>query len=141
MGFDENLKPKFTRIKPEIAYDEIQHTVRLFTKAVLNIVSARSLSKNLKKSIIFLFNILVGCIKDKLPEWEKNILKDEEKIISESKKYTKLGKFHKELFTNPFELIELFKAIFKNDYKKHLKSIKNLSFDDMVEYLGKNLDD
>ena len=43
---------------------------------------------------------------------------------------------HKVLFTNPYELIKIFKAVFKGDYKKHLKEVGYFSMSELEKYLA-----
>lgn len=143
VGADSKLKPNFRKINPKTAYSEIKHTAQLLTSSVYKILQAKTLSDDFKKSVIFLLNLLKGCIEDKLPDLKKDILKEINNIEKKFKRNPSKAqhRLHQEIFTNPYELIEIFKAIYQKDYKNHLRKIKNLSFDEMVQYLGKTLEE
>jgi len=143
VGSDKKLKSNFIKMKPKKVYLEIKHTVQLLTSFVFTMMKSKSLSKDLKNSVLFLSKLLKGCVEEKLPELKVDILKE---IDSAEKKYKHSPKkrqyrLHQEIFTNPYELIEIFKAIYKKDYKKHLQKIKKLSYDEMVQYIGKTLEE
>ena len=143
VGSDSNLNPKFRKISPEDTYIEIKHTVQLLINFVGKMLKVKTFSKDFKKSIVFLSSLLRGCIKDELPSLKKDILRETSNIESKIKKNSTEAQYrlHQEIFTNPYELIEVFKAIYKKDYKKHLRKIKKLSFNDMVQYIGKTLEE
>lgn len=141
VGMDDNLKPIYARISPKETYLEIKYSTRLLTDFVHKILSTKEFSQDFKRVVIFLLKILRAHGKNKLPRLLKDIANEADKAFLELKKDPKRAeeRFHKELFSNPYILIDIFKALFKKDYKKHLRNMKKLSFHDMVQYLGKYL--
>jgi hypothetical protein len=144
IGVDKNLNATSTNIKPELVYLELKHTANLLAHSINIILKTPSLSKDLKRSVMWIFgNIFKACVDAKLPRLKKDIYDEASKeIVNYRKDQKKLsGRFLQELFTNPYALIDIFKALFQNDYKRHLADIKSMSFDEMVSYLGKYVSD
>lgn len=141
VGIDENLKPIYARLKPDIVYLEIKHTTFLLTSSTHKILRTSEVSDDLKKCILFLLNLLKGCVNDKMPELKEDILKESDEFITKLNNNPDFReeRYLEELFSNPFELIRIFKAVFMDDYQKHLEKIKTLPFNEMVKYLGNNL--
>lgn len=142
VGVHDN-KPKYSRISPQESYDEVKYAVWLTTDFCHKIFLKNDFSDDFKKTVLFLLNILRGCVKDRLPQLCEDILKEAEEQSKRIRKESEHAKerYLRELFSNPYELIKIFKAVYGRYYKNHIRAIKKMPFNKMVKYLGKTIKD
>lgn len=136
VGVNSENKPILKVIKPDIVLAEIKHTVLFLTKNYRDMLFEETFSEKSKKAVGFFMEIIRGCIIDRLPEISDAIVKNADEMNKKTKE-EKEYETHKALFTNPYELVKIFKALFKEDYKKHLKEIGYFSITELEEYLEK----
>lgn len=142
VGLNKNGKVGFCYIKQEECLREIYNAVWVFLYQMKHITQEKTLSKQFVDVCLFLNSILAGCIKDKIPSVITNIKSDTDravKIMSQNKKKAESA-YYESLFKNPYEQIRILKNALGNDkYKNFLKRTHKLSFEDMVEELGKEV--
>ncbi|MCH7529680.1 AbiV family abortive infection protein [Patescibacteria group bacterium] len=136
VGVNSKHKPSFSMIKPDVTLKEIKHTVLFFVNNYSIILREETFSKEAKKGVDFFMKIIHGCIIDKLPEVDIDIKKDVDDLHKMTRSELE-DKIHKKLLTNPYELIRIFKAVFKENYKKHLKEIGYFSIPELEKYIEK----
>ncbi len=136
VSLDSDQKPQFKIIKPEIVLSEIKHACLFLANNYRTVLLEETFSENAKKGAGFFMKIVYGCVTDKLPEIHEEIDKDAKKLSKKTKEELE-QEVYKALFTNPYELIKIFKAIFKEDYKKHLRGIGYFSIEELEKYLAK----
>ncbi len=134
VGIDTKHKSVFSVIKPDIVLKEIKNTALFFVNNYRTILLEETFSKKTKKGVNFFIKIVHGCIADRLPEINKEIEKDADELSKKTKEELE-SEIHKALITNPYELIKMFKAVFKKDYKKHLKKVGYFSISEFEKYI------
>ena len=138
VGIDAQSKPSFGIVKPEIVLKEIKHTALFVVNNYRNILLEDTFSKTAKKGVRFFMEIVYECVTERLPEVSKQIEK-ESKVLSKKTKEELEVEIHEALIMNPYELVKMFKAVFKGDYKKHLKEVGYFSMAEFEKYL-ENID-
>jgi AbiV family abortive infection protein len=134
VGINNEGQPVINIIKPEIVLEEIKHSCLFLVNNYQNLKAQESFSSTTHKGLDFFMKIVYECIKNELPEINKMITEDSKSIDDlDSEDLSNLKT--KRLFMNPYNLIGMFKAVFKKDYKKHLKIVSNYSFEEIEEYL------
>jgi|GEM_PF-4179583 len=136
VGIDKDHKPVVNVVKPDIVLAEIKHAALFLAHNYRTILLEKSFSEKFRKMVGFFMNIAYNFVKDKLPEVnveiDKDAKRDSERTPDELER-----ELHKTLFTNPYELIKIFKAAFKEDYKKHLKQVGFFTIEELEDYFEK----
>lgn len=136
VGIDFEQKPHFIHIKPVDVFNEIKYTVLLFTNVYRVIFFEEEFSEFFKKSTEFFMKIIRSCVPDILPDLENEILVEADRLSKLNKKELK-NYYHKSIVTNPYELIKIFKILFKDDYKKRLKEVGYFTLPELETYFKK----
>ena len=136
VGIDNEGKVDFEYVKPEAVLDEIKHLALLLVHTYVDVLSQDEFNKEFKKGMKFFMDIAYSCAETDLPELSRLIAT--EAAVDNAMKPDRLKeKYTSRILSNPYELIKICKAVFKEEYKRHLRSISSLSFAELEEYLGK----
>ncbi len=136
VGLNGKCEAVFDYVKPEEVLIEIKHLAYLLVHTYVDILSQLEFGEKFKKGMKFFMDNAYECAETDLPEL--NTLIEREVIDLESLKPEELKERQiKRLLSNPYELIKMCKAVFKEDYKTHLKSMSLLTFSELEDYLGK----
>lgn len=134
---------KHCSISKEECYKEIKNAIWVYQYQMKVISNENIFTKDFKKILLFMTKLLGGCIKDKIPQLIEDFKRDADRAAEDLKKNknkTK-DKFLESLFKNPYRMIEIIKHGLGPKYKQFLSEIKNKSFQEMVQHLGKKLNE
>ncbi|HSW96231.1 MAG TPA: AbiV family abortive infection protein [Candidatus Saccharimonadales bacterium] len=143
VGFKSNNDFGRLTISPEENYNEIKNLVWVYFFQTKHMVK-EPYSKYFLKVFNFSNNILIGCLKDQMPELLEDMKKEMDKAvkrISKSKESI-ISTYYEDTFKNPYELIRIYKKLYKgDDYKNFIKRTYKLSFQELVKEIGKDLEE
>lgn len=135
VGLTSTHEPDFATTKPETVLKEIKYTALLLVNNYRTILFEETFPEKLKKVVGAFMQIVHGCIVDRLPEVNTDILKDADAISKKSEEEIRQETL-KALFTNPYELIKIFKAAFgEKEYKTHLKKLGYFTIPEFEKYV------
>jgi AbiV family abortive infection protein len=143
IGSEDDLTPKFNEMSQQDCYKEIKIAMQFLIVQILFGIQqdTKKYSKVYKELTLNISFALREISMQKLPQLKTDMLVESNKIAAEMK--SKKDNDQKEqslrqFFSQPFNLIELCKILFRDDYKKHLNIIKEMSFDEAMRYICTN---
>ena len=140
IGAEENLTPKFNEISAEESYGEIKNAMQFLIVRILFGIQqdTKKFSKEFKESTLHASFVLREFSNQKLPRLKNDLLAESNKMEIEMKSMKEKDAQEqslRQLFSQPFNMIALCKIIFRDEYTKHLKIIKKMSFDEAIRYI------
>jgi len=140
IGLYEEEYPEFIKISKKDLDNELVWAICFFIDNLKKIKSTPLLSLSIKKPLegFYFNNLLASAIKSLAPNIGKAVDKEMKERIDNLKKQDPLIIKTTLLLSNTFAVIEFFKCLYKNDYKKHLKKLYGLSFNEIGEYVIKH---
>ncbi|UOY04999.1 AbiV family abortive infection protein [Muricauda sp. SCSIO 64092] len=136
VGSSEQGKPEFSIAKPDQVRAEIKHTCLFMVNQFSNIIEEKDFSKLTKKGATYFMEIVKSAISERMSEVDMSI-KDDSKEISDLEQTDKERMIMNRLIMNPYQLIRMLKAVFKEDYKEHLSNLGYYSIETFEDYLAK----
>ena len=136
VGVKDDGSTDYGFVPPKQLLDEIRHCALLIAHTYADILSQQEFDKNFKKGMKFFMDIAYGCVQDNLPQVNELINKEADDLDLKDESELKELKMQR-LISNPYYLIGMCKAVFKEDYKVHLREMSLLSFPELETYLGK----
>ena len=87
--FDKMEMPNYCRISREECYEEIKSALWAYQYQMKCISSEKKFSKDFIKALLFLTEILGGCVQDKLPNLHREMMEEAKKAVVKMKKKTR----------------------------------------------------
>lgn len=126
-------------VKPEECYKEIKSAVWMWQNLML-FSKEPIFTEFFKKSLLIITKMQGACLRSNIPELLEDMQRELDNIganfKSDKEKY--FSEWCRLQFRNPYEFIRLLKAVFKDDYKLHLRNILDKTLDEAVEYCTKS---
>lgn len=143
IGAEKDLTPKFNEISVEESYREIKNAMQFLIVRILFGIQQdkKNFSKKFRELTLNTSFILRESSDQKLPQLKNDILAESNKMEAEMRlKKEKDGQEQslRQFYSQPYNLILLCKILFRDDYKKHLENIKEMSFEEVIGYICAN---
>jgi len=140
IGAEEDLTPKFNEISAKESYREIKNAMQFLIVRILFGIQqdTKKFSKEFKEFTLHTSFALRDFSDRKLPRLKNDMLAESNKMMIEmrsKKEKDSQEQSLRQFFSQPFNMIALCKIIFRDEYKKHLKIIKKMSFDEAIKYI------
>lgn len=133
-----NSKKLRQDISAEETYKEIKIAARfLVRKILLDVDNTDKFSKDFKETIREKSFALRDVLLELIPKLKQDMLEEEEMRYNKIKIKGETAVQEqniREMFSNPFILIVVFRTVFKEEYQEHIRAINKMTFDEMVQY-------
>lgn len=134
---DQQEQPQST---DEDALREIVSCSDSLAKFIIRLIFQTNFSQEQKEDFMFLLKSMNECSSRCLLRDTNWLAGNASDMLEKINGGFGQDELYRDLFTNPYTLIAIFKDAFGEGYKEQLVNLRDMKFEDMVDYLNSNLE-